>query len=252
MPTALVYRYFAGRCLEFHPLAELRRAERACRRQRRRRRTAPRRRADRARRLPTGRRDRRGSTSSTTPGGRAPWLSGMAQAVAAQAFARTAALVPDEATALMREAHAAYRVIPAPAADERRRRPLDSPLLVPVAARAQRAAAGRRLAAVVCDGCGRSRRGRARRTNAARGRGDAAELRHGLLDVLLAAARAVAARLPAVRRAAAEEARAERPAVRRRRHEDRRVSSTSRPRSGSPTPRSARCASGSRSRRPSR
>ena len=36
----------------------------------------------------------------------------MAQAVAAQAFARTAALVPDEATALMREARAAYRVIP--------------------------------------------------------------------------------------------------------------------------------------------
>ncbi len=45
-------------------------------------------------------------------GGRAPWLSGMAQAVAAQAFARTAALVPDEATALMREARAAYRIIP--------------------------------------------------------------------------------------------------------------------------------------------
>ena len=45
-------------------------------------------------------------------GGRAPWLSGMAQAVAAQAFARTAALVPDQETALMREARAAYRAIP--------------------------------------------------------------------------------------------------------------------------------------------
>ena len=33
-------------------------------------------------------------------GGRAPWISGMAQAVAAQAFARTAELVPDESTAL--------------------------------------------------------------------------------------------------------------------------------------------------------
>jgi D-glucuronyl C5-epimerase C-terminus len=45
-------------------------------------------------------------------GGRAPWLSGMAQAVAAQAFARAADVVPDEATAYMREAHAAYQVIP--------------------------------------------------------------------------------------------------------------------------------------------
>jgi hypothetical protein len=44
--------------------------------------------------------------------GRPPWLSGMAQAVAAQAFAGAASLVPDEAVAYMREAHAAYRVIP--------------------------------------------------------------------------------------------------------------------------------------------
>lgn len=45
-------------------------------------------------------------------GGRAPWLSGMAQAVAAQAFARAAQLVPERATAYLREAQAAYRVIP--------------------------------------------------------------------------------------------------------------------------------------------
>src|SRR5206468_1701901 len=40
------------------------------------------------------------------------------------------------------------------------------------------------------------------------GGGDAVALRHGVLDVLLARPNAVAARLPAVRRATAEEARA--------------------------------------------
>ena len=45
-------------------------------------------------------------------GGKAPWLSGMAQAVAAQAFARAAQTVPDKTTAYMRAATGAYRVIP--------------------------------------------------------------------------------------------------------------------------------------------
>ena len=45
-------------------------------------------------------------------GGRAPWLSGMAQAVAAQAFSRAATTVPEEATTYMNEATAAFRVIP--------------------------------------------------------------------------------------------------------------------------------------------
>ncbi|HVW25279.1 MAG TPA: D-glucuronyl C5-epimerase family protein [Polyangiaceae bacterium] len=45
-------------------------------------------------------------------GGRAPWLSGMAQAVAAQAFAGAASLVTDRSTAYMREAAAAYNLIP--------------------------------------------------------------------------------------------------------------------------------------------
>ena len=44
-------------------------------------------------------------------GGRAGWTSGMAQAVAAQALARTAELVPDD-TALSRAANAAYHAIP--------------------------------------------------------------------------------------------------------------------------------------------
>jgi hypothetical protein len=45
-------------------------------------------------------------------GGRAPWLSGMAQAVAAQAFARAAQVAPERSTAYLRDAAAAYRVIP--------------------------------------------------------------------------------------------------------------------------------------------
>ena len=81
----------------------------------------------------------------------------MAQAVAAQAFARTAALVPDEATALMREARAAYRVIPGRLLTSVAGRAVDPALLVPVAAGAERAAPGRDLAAVVCDD-GRGRR----------------------------------------------------------------------------------------------
>jgi hypothetical protein len=45
-------------------------------------------------------------------GGDAPWLSGMAQAVAAQAFARAAQLVEADATSLMATAKAAFRAIP--------------------------------------------------------------------------------------------------------------------------------------------
>ena len=45
-------------------------------------------------------------------GGKAPWLSGMAQAVAAQAFARAATAVPENASTYMNEATAAFRVIP--------------------------------------------------------------------------------------------------------------------------------------------
>jgi hypothetical protein len=45
-------------------------------------------------------------------GGRAPWLSGMAQAVAAQAFAKTAGFVEADSTRLMATARAAFRTIP--------------------------------------------------------------------------------------------------------------------------------------------
>ena len=107
----LVYRYFPGRCLEFHPLANFGAlnarvaANDAAGAQRL---------ADAL--IARGVYQQGGGIAweyfFDYSGGRAPWLSGMAQAVAAQAFARTAALVPAEATALMREAHAAYRVIP--------------------------------------------------------------------------------------------------------------------------------------------
>jgi hypothetical protein len=45
-------------------------------------------------------------------GGKAPWLSGMAQAVAAQAFSHAATTVPENASAYMTEATAAFRIIP--------------------------------------------------------------------------------------------------------------------------------------------
>jgi hypothetical protein len=45
-------------------------------------------------------------------GGKAPWLSGMAQAVASQAFSRAATTVPENASTYMTEATAAFRVIP--------------------------------------------------------------------------------------------------------------------------------------------
>jgi D-glucuronyl C5-epimerase C-terminus len=107
----IIYRYFPGRCFEFHPLANFGTlnariaANDAAGAQRL---------ADAL--IARGVYQKGGGIAweyfFDYSGGRAPWLSGMAQAVAAQAFARTAALVPDEAAALMREAHAAYRAIP--------------------------------------------------------------------------------------------------------------------------------------------
>ncbi len=107
----IVYRYFPGRCFEFHPLAtfsalnalvaahDAAGAERL---------------ADAlvARAVPL----RGGGVGweyyFPYAGGRPPWLSGMAQAVAAQAFARAAALVPDASALYLHEATAAFRAIP--------------------------------------------------------------------------------------------------------------------------------------------
>lgn len=107
----IVYRYFAGRCLEFHPLANfgalnarVAAGDTA----------GAKRLADAL--VARGVYQSTGGVGWEYPfpfaGGRAPWISGMAQAVAAQALARTAELVPEESTALMRAAGAAYRLIP--------------------------------------------------------------------------------------------------------------------------------------------
>lgn len=106
----VVYRYFAGRCLEFHPLANFGALNALIAKGD----------VDGTRRLADaliarGIYQQGGGIAweYTFPyGGPVPWLSGMAQAVAAQAFARAATLVPDRATAYMREAHAAFATIP--------------------------------------------------------------------------------------------------------------------------------------------
>jgi hypothetical protein len=106
----VVYRYFAGRCFEFHPLANFGALNTRVAAGD----------AEGAKRLADALVARGvfqhdgGIGWSTFPfgGGRAPWTSGMAQAVAAQALARTAALVPEESTSLMGKARAAYQAIP--------------------------------------------------------------------------------------------------------------------------------------------
>lgn len=107
----VVYRYFSGRCFEYHPLANFGALNA---------------------RVAAG--DAEGAQRLAEAlvaratylhgggigweylfpfsGSRGPWLSGMAQAVAAQALARTAALVPADTAMLMGKAHAAYQAIP--------------------------------------------------------------------------------------------------------------------------------------------
>ena len=107
----VVYRYFSGACFRFHPLANFgvlnTRAAAGD--------------VDGARELADalvarGVYQRGGGIGweydFAFGGGRPPWLSGMAQAVAAQAFSAAAGLVADRSAAYMREARAAYRVIP--------------------------------------------------------------------------------------------------------------------------------------------
>jgi hypothetical protein len=107
----VVYRYFAGRCFELHPLANF---------------------------GALNARIAAGDTEGTErladaliargvfqtgggvgyeyyfdfSGGRAPWLSGMAQAVAAQAFSRAALMIPEQNNAYLRAARGAYEIIP--------------------------------------------------------------------------------------------------------------------------------------------
>jgi D-glucuronyl C5-epimerase C-terminus len=107
----VVYRYFSGRCLEFHPLANFGALNA---------------------RIAAG--DAEGTKLLADAlaargiyqrgggvaweyyfpfsGGRPPWISGMAQAVAAQAFARAANMLTEDTPTYSRAAHAAYAAIP--------------------------------------------------------------------------------------------------------------------------------------------
>ncbi|HJU35877.1 MAG TPA: D-glucuronyl C5-epimerase family protein [Gaiellaceae bacterium] len=110
-PDGIVYRYFAGRCFEFHPLANASalNARVAAKDVAGTERLAA---ALMARAVP-----RRGGGVAWEyyfpfGGGHPPWVSGMAQAVAAQAFARAASLATDESADLLREATAAFEAVP--------------------------------------------------------------------------------------------------------------------------------------------
>lgn len=106
----IVYRYFPGRCFEFHPLANVSalNARVAAKDVAGTQRLAA---ALAARAVPRG-----GGAIAWEYyfpfGGSPPWVSGMAQAVGAQAFARAAALVSDESADLLREATASFRAVP--------------------------------------------------------------------------------------------------------------------------------------------
>ena len=109
-PDGIVYRYFAGRCFEFHPLANVStlNARVAAKDVEGTQQLAD---ALAARAVP-----RPGGGIGWEYyfpfGGRPPWVSGMAQAVGAQAFARAAALVTNESAALLQEATNSFRAVP--------------------------------------------------------------------------------------------------------------------------------------------
>jgi hypothetical protein len=107
----LVYRWFPGLCLEFHPLAEFGVLNAATQSGD----------ADLTQRIADALVARAVHPKSggviweyyfDYSGGRAPWTSGMAQAVAAQALARASNLVTSESSALLAQARAAYQAVP--------------------------------------------------------------------------------------------------------------------------------------------
>ncbi|MGD0166808.1 MAG: D-glucuronyl C5-epimerase family protein [Gaiellaceae bacterium] len=109
----VVYRYFSGRGFEFHPLANFAALNAAVAAGDT---TAAGRLAEAL--IARGVRLHGGGIGweyyFDYAGGRAPWLSGMAQAAAAQALAAAAGQLPDSGgTGLMNDARAAYRAIPA-------------------------------------------------------------------------------------------------------------------------------------------
>lgn len=107
----IVYRYFPATCFEFHPLANFAALNAA----------AASGNVERTSELAAalierGVREGGGGIGweyyFDYAGGEAPWLSGFAQAVAAQAFAHASTLLSGEAPQLLAEAGAAYRTIP--------------------------------------------------------------------------------------------------------------------------------------------
>jgi hypothetical protein len=107
----IVYRYFSGKCFEFHPLANFGalNARIAAKDIAGTQRLAA---ALMARAVTRPQGGVAWEYYFPYAGGRAPWISGMAQSVAAQAFVRAAALVPDESDALLHEAAAAFNTVP--------------------------------------------------------------------------------------------------------------------------------------------
>jgi hypothetical protein len=107
----IVYRYFAGRCFEFHPLADFGalNARVAAKDVGGTERLAA---ALLARAVGRPGGGLAWEYYFSFGGGRPPWTSGMAQSVAAQAFARASALVTEESTTLSDAATAAFKAIP--------------------------------------------------------------------------------------------------------------------------------------------
>ena len=171
----VVYRFFDGQGLQFHPLANASRLNAliaAGGRTRRERSPTRSPTASRGRTAP-----RSGSTSSTSATRSAPWTSGMAQAVMAQALARVGQARPRTQCLPRDPRH------PRPRA---RSRAVDPPLQQHRRHRPQRPAPERDLDRRLRRARGRRRRRRVRRP-AARGReGDAAPLRHRPLVALFA------------------------------------------------------------------
>jgi hypothetical protein len=106
----VVYRFFPGRCFEFHPLANVSalNARVAAKDVAGAQRLAA---ALEARAVP------RSSGGIVWEyyfpfGGASPWVSGMAQAVGAQAFARAASLVTGDSADLLSEATGSFRAVP--------------------------------------------------------------------------------------------------------------------------------------------
>ncbi len=107
----IVYRYFPGDCFEFHPLANFAalNADAAAKHAAA---TAILAAALGARAIPEPGGGLGWEYFFDYAGGHAPWLSGFAEAVAAQAFARAAAVLPAEATQLRAEASRAFATLP--------------------------------------------------------------------------------------------------------------------------------------------